>query len=197
TDFGANHPVFKMLNENAYHNSKVSVLNMDAFIALENDTTYYDVIIIDFPDPRSIELARLYTKEMYHYCRNRLRLNGIIITQATSPYFQTRAYYCINKTMQSAGFSTLPIHNHVQSFGEWGWIVGSKLLDENIMKSRLRTMALPELKTRWLNEDALKMMTLSGKVVGDTVGIEVNTLHNPVLYQYYIRGTEFNQAFYD
>ena len=140
TNFGANNPVFKELNNNSYHNKKVTVLNQDAFIALENDSQYYDLIIIDFPDPRSIELSRLYTKEMYSFCRKRLKMDGIIITQATSPYFQAKAFYCINKTMQSAGFNTLPIHNHVQSFGEWGWIIGSKIYSNDQMKSTLSSI---------------------------------------------------------
>ena len=51
--------------------------------------------------------------------------------------------------------------------------------------------------TLWLNSDALKMMTHFGKPVGDTTGIEVNAIHNPVLFKYYIIGTQFNQSFYE
>lgn len=198
TNFGANNPVFKELNNNSYHNKKVTVLNQDAFIALENDSQYYDLIIIDFPDPRSIELSRLYTKEMYSFCRKRLKMDGIIITQATSPYFQAKAFYCINKTMQSAGFNTLPIHNHVQSFGEWGWIIGSKIYSNDQMKSTLSSIKeLPINNTKWLTTDALDMMTKFGKPVGDTTNLEINSIHNPVLFKYYLKGTEFNQSFYE
>jgi spermidine synthase len=198
TNFGANNPIFKALNHGAYHNEKVVTLNQDAFIALEEDSQYYDLIIIDFPDPRSIELSRLYTKEMYSFCRKRLRIGGVLITQATSPYFQAKSFYCINKTMQAAGFNTLPIHNHVQSFGEWGWIIGSKIFNENQMRNKLSSFdTLPVKDTRWLNSDALEMMCKFGKVVGDTSGVEVNAVHNPVLFKYYIKGTEFNQNFYE
>ena len=190
--------VFKKLNHAAYQNKKVTVVNKDAFIELENDSNYYDVIIIDFPDPRSIELSRLYTKEMYLFCKKRLRMGGTIITQATSPYFQAKAYYCIKKTMASAGLHTLPIHNHVQSFGEWGWIIGSKLLTKELMIEKLHKIdSLSINPTLWLNSDALKMMTHFGKPVGDTTGIEVNAIHNPVLFKYYIIGTQFNQSFYE
>ena len=198
TDFGAKNPIFKELNQNAYENKKVLVENQDAFIALENDTQYYDLIIIDFPDPRSIELSRLYTKEMYTFCRKRLKMDGIIITQATSPYFQAKSFFCINKTMQSAGLNTLPIHNHVQSFGEWGWIIGSKLYTIDQMKKKLTSIhKLPVKNTKWLTPDALDMMTKFGKPVGDTTGLEINSIHNPVLFKYYIKGTEFNQNFYE
>lgn len=198
TDFGANNVVFKELNQNSYKNNKVTVLNQDAFIALENDSQYYDLIIIDFPDPRSIELSRLYTKEMYSFCKKRLKMDGVIITQATSPYFQTKAFFCINKTMQSAGFNTMPIHNHVQSFGEWGWIIGSKIYNADQMQSKLSAIKeLPIKPTQWLTTDALEMMVKFGKPVGDTTDLEVNSIHNPVLFKYYIKGTEFNQNFYE
>ncbi|MFT6746598.1 MAG: spermidine synthase [Glaciecola sp.] len=198
TNFGANNPVFKELNENSYHDKKVTIVNQDAFIALESDSQYYDLIIIDFPDPRSIELSRLYTKEMYAFCQKRLKMDGIIITQATSPYFQTKSFHCIKKTMQSAGLNTLPIHNHVQSFGEWGWIIGSKLYSKKHMIKMLSSIdTLPVKNTRWLTTDALEMMCKFGKPVGDTTEIEVNSIHNPVLFKYYIKGTEFNQNFYE
>ena len=198
TDFGANSAIFKELNQNAYHNEKVMVENQDAFIALENDSQFYDLIIIDFPDPRSIELSRLYTLELYSFCKKRLRMGGIIITQATSPYFQAKSFYCINKTMRAAGLNTLPIHNHVQSFGEWGWIIGSKLYSESQMEIKLSSYdSLPIKNTRWLTTDALKMMSKFGKAVGDTSNLEINSIHNPVLFKYYIKGTEFNQSFYE
>ena len=198
TSFGANHPVFKALNHHAYQNEKVTVVNQDAFIALENDSQYYDVIIIDFPDPRSIELSRLYTKEMYAFCKKRLRRDGLMITQATSPYFQTKSFHCINKTMQSVGLHTLTIHNHVQSFGEWGWVIGSPLHTTKQMINKLASIKkLPVKNTRWLTPEALQMMCKFGKPVGDTTAIEINSIHNPVLFKYYIKGTEFNQNFYE
>ena len=198
TNFGAQNAIFKELNRGAYQNSKVTVQNGDAFIALEEDSSYYDLIIIDFPDPRSIELSRLYTKEMYRFCKKRLKQDGVVITQATSPYYQAKSFYCINKTMEAAGLNTLQIHNHVQSFGEWGWIVGSQLYDKNQMIEKLSSIKkLPVKNTKWLNKEALQMMCKFGKTVGDTSGIEVNSIHNPVLFKYYIKGTAFNQSFYD
>jgi spermidine synthase len=183
TDFGANNPVFKSLNEYAYHSDLVEVINQDAFIYLENDTNFYDVIIIDFPDPRSIELGRLYTKELYHFCYNKLSRNGLIVTQATSPYFQTKAFRCIEKTIASVGFNTLPIHNHVQSFGEWGWIIGSKYLNSEDLKKQLQNSEIPNIRTRWLNQESLTMMTLFGKDISNSKDVEVNTIHNPVLFK--------------
>ena len=41
------------------------------------------------------------------------------------------------------------------------------------------------------------MMTKFGKPVGDTTSLEINSIHNPVLFKYYLKGTEFNQSFYE
>lgn len=198
TDFGATNPVFRELNQDAYQDHRVTVVNQDAFIALEEDTNFYDAIIIDFPDPRTIELSRLYSKEMYVMCANRLKKNGLLVTQATSPYFQTQAFYCIEKTIRSTGMSTLPIHNHVQSFGEWGWVIGSKLYSTDQLKSKLEQAKIPsDLNTAWLNEEALRLLPTFGKTVDDTTKLEVNSILNPVLFKYYIKGSSFNHSFYD
>ena len=79
---------------------KLTIYNDDAYVFLEKDKThFYDVIIIDLPDPRSVELSRLYSQEFYSICKRRLRPNGFVITQAGSPYFATQAFNCINKTL--------------------------------------------------------------------------------------------------
>ena len=62
-------------------------------------------------------------------CWHHLRPNGVIVTQAGSPYYATKAFYCIEKTMQSAGFNTIPLRNQVLTLGEWGWVMGYKRTD--------------------------------------------------------------------
>ena len=100
------------------NNSKVEVLNKDGFTFLSENKYFYDIIIIDLPDPRTVELGRLYSEEFYRIAYKHLRPGGIIITQAGSPYFATKAFNCIVKTMESAGFNTIPLHNHVITLGE-------------------------------------------------------------------------------
>jgi spermidine synthase len=46
-----------------------------------------------------------------------------MVVQATSPMFARRAYWCVDKTMRAAGFTTNPYHAYVPSFGEWGFIL--------------------------------------------------------------------------
>jgi len=190
TRVGADHPIFNELNDSAYHDPKVKVINADSFHWLENTGRYFDVIIADFPDPKNLELNRLYSKQFYTFCYERLRLNGVFVTQATSPYYMNNAFKGIDLTMQSVGFKTLPIHNHVYTFGQWGWVVGKKNSYDTNLKYQLLSLELPDIKLKWLTNDGLLMLTHFGKdfSIDPIDSIEINTVHNPVLYQYYRRG---------
>ena len=194
TDLGKNHPILQSINKKSMHSDKLTIYNKDAYVFLEQDKAhFYDVIIIDLPDPRSVELSRLYSQEFYQICKRKLRPNGFIITQAGSPYFATNAYNCINKTMTSAGFSTVKMHNQVLSMGEWGWILGAKntRLTPETLKKTLKGLAFNELETQWINTEAMLLLTSFGKEsafeLPDT-NIEINQIHNPVLQKYYLKG---------
>ncbi|MEM9022148.1 MAG: polyamine aminopropyltransferase [Bacteroidota bacterium] len=188
TDIGANHPILRTLNQDAYHAPKVRVINGDAFNYLADTDRYFDVIIADFPDPRTIELNRLYTLEFYKLCRKRLRPAGVMITQAASPYYTTRAFKTIDATMAAAGFATIPIHNHVYTFGEWGWVIGAKAIPKAELKPRLQAMRFDDLDTRWISNEAMTMMTSFGGDLVPVDSVEVNAIHHPVLYKYYHEG---------
>lgn len=190
TNIGKNHPIFRQLNQDAYFSPKLQVVNADAFNYLEQQPAFYDVIIADFPDPKSVEVNRLYTRAFYELCRHRLRPNGVFVTQAASPYYTTKAFRTIEKTVASAGFEVVPIHNHVYTFGEWGWVIAMKDRSASAMKERLRQATFNDLPVRWITQESMLMMTSFG---GDLVPVErekleINTLHNPVLYRYYAEG---------
>jgi spermidine synthase len=191
TDIGANHPIFRKLNQNAYHHPKVKVINQDAFTFLENTSQFFDVIIADFPDPLSVEVNRLYSLEFYQLCHRQLRPQGAFITQAAGLYFTPAVYKAIGKTLQKAGFHTMPLHNHVYTFGEWAWVIGSKSLSHERMKALLQKQRFPKIPLKWLNNDAMKLITSFGRdlIPLNEDDIQINTLQNPVLYKYYQDGT--------
>ncbi|MCP4442816.1 MAG: polyamine aminopropyltransferase [Aureispira sp.] len=195
TELAKTHPIFTELNENALENEKVEVLNGDAYTYLEATQEYFDVIVIDFPDPKSIELGRLYSYEFYRMCYKQLRPNGVIVVQSGSPYYATKAFACIEKTIAAAGFQTIPIHNQVLTLGQWGWTIGAKSIPKDTLKPLLRQMTFDGMETRWINNDAMSHITSFGKslVKLDTAKIEVNRIHNPVLSAYYRQG---NWQFY-
>lgn len=190
TNLGKYNPILRELNKDAFHNPKVEIINTDAFNFMEKGKQYYDAIIVDLPDPRSIELNRLYTLQFYQLCHMKLKKHGVLLTQAGSPYYATKAFLCIDKTMAEAGFTTQKMHNQVITLGEWGWVMGLKSWpEEQDLKGALQQMSF-NVPTQWLNQDAMLMMCNFGKNIYEYSGdsIAVNQIQNPVLYRYYLKG---------
>ena len=190
TELASNHPIFTTLNNNALNHEKVTVQNGDAYTYLQKTDEYYDVIIVDFPDPKSIEIGRLFSLEFYKLCYQQLRPNGVVIVQSGSPYYASKAFYCIEKTVAEAGFNTVPLHNQVLTLGEWGWVLGAKSIPQEQLKPTLRSLHFEDIETRWLTHDAMSLITSFGKglIKLDSSEVEVNMIHNPVLPTYYRNG---------
>ncbi|MFO7863963.1 MAG: polyamine aminopropyltransferase [Salinivirgaceae bacterium] len=190
TELGKTHPILVEMNQGAMNNSRVNIINADAYKYLSETNQFWDVIIIDLPDPKTIELGRLYSKEFYALCRRHLRPGGTLVTQAGSPYFAPKAFECIDKTMQAAGFTTVPLHNQIITLGEWGWILGLREGDHEESKAQLRKLDFKDVETQWLNNEAMWMITSFGKDFYSKGNVEIkeNKIHDPVLYKYYLEG---------
>jgi spermidine synthase len=193
TDLARNHPVLVEINRGSMNSELVEVVNKDARAFLRENQDLYGVIIIDLPDPDSIDLMHLYSLNFYRLVRRHLVRGGVLVTQATSPYFSRKAFLCIMKTIREAGYSVLPYHNQIPTMGEWGWILGirKKELDEKSLKRHALTRDFTDLKTRFLNRDALISMVHFGKGIVDEEVVEkisANTEINPVLHRYYLSG---------
>jgi spermidine synthase len=190
TRLGLEHPVWTNQNENALQNPKVEIINQDGFSFLADQKEFYDVIIVDLPDPKTVELNRLYSQEFYQIAHKHLRPNGVLITQAGSPYFATRAFNCIFETMKAADFNAVAMHNQILSLGEWGWVLGVKSDIDFDLKKKLQTLEFNDIETEWINREAMQLMTSFGKNIFpiETDSVEINRIHDPVLYKYYLEG---------
>lgn len=194
TDLAKTHPVLLSINNGAMLNSKVEIIHMDAAKFIRDHDLLYGVIIIDLPDPDSIDLMHVYSISFYRQILKHLIRGGILVTQATSPYFSTQAFQCIIKTIQAAGFAVLPYHNQIPTMGEWGWVIGAKETDmgENQLKNRILSEDFEAIHTRFINNDAILSMVYFGKGILDKAEmdrIQINSEFNPVLHRYYLSGT--------
>lgn len=190
TKLGNEHFIFTEMNQNSLNHPKVNVINEDAYQFLESTKSFFDVIIIDLPDPKNVELGRLYSFEFYKLCYKKLRPHGIIVTQAGSPYFAAKAFRCIEKTVRAAGFAAIPYHNHILTMGEWGWILGAKNESEIPVKKALMQIDFNDNETKWIDNTAMRMMLTFAKdpFLDPADSIKLNTIHQPVLYKYYTKG---------
>ncbi len=192
TELARTHPVLTRFNDNALLDERVRVVNTDAYIFLRETDMLYDIILIDLPDPRTVALARLYSKEFYTLCVKNLVEGGVLITQATSPFYSLESFLSILRSMRAAGIPAVPMHNNIPTMGEWGWVLGMKTrrLDDEGLKQRILSAAYDRVPTRFLNRDAVFALLHFGKGTLEHLdSVQVNDEFNLALYRYYQAGS--------
>ena len=176
TELCQTNPIIRELNEHSLENSRVQVINADAYKYLESVDRQFDLIIVDLPDPNNTSLNKLYTNVFYRLCGRALRDGGILNIQSTSPYYATRAFWCIHKTLKSEGFNVRPYHLQVPAFGDWGFNMAVK---GEFPKSRQLS-----IKTRYLTDEIIPALYVFAKDEF-TSDVEINSMSKPLLITYY------------
>ncbi len=168
---------FVQLNRRAYDDPRVRVVNQDALIWLEQTPGEFDAAVIDFPDPHSFALGKLYTTRFYRLLRSRLADGGALALQATSPLATRKSYWCIARTLEAAGFAVRPYTASMPSFGVWGYALGKKSAFE------VPGGDLPG-GLRFLDAKTLAALFVLPPDLGP-VEVRVNRLDNQQLVRYY------------
>jgi spermidine synthase len=181
-------PPLTRLNRGALKDPRVTVRNMDAQKFLERDRGRHDAIIIDLPDPNTPGLGKLYSRSFYRLAARHLTPTGVLVTQATSPFYATDAYWCIVNTLRAATLSgagggrlkVLPYRASVPSFGEWGFVLASHA---PLSPERVRL----EVETRYLTPALIPTLFTFPRDIGPRP-TPVNRLDDLVLLRLYERG---------
>ena len=182
------HPHARHVAPNEVPVAEVSVVNIDADKFLREVQDVYDVAIVDFPDPRSIELCKLYSKEFYLKLRRVLSAQGVAALQSTSVYYSRDAYMMVGRTLEEAGFSVLRYHHDVPSFGDWGWhLVWKDERTVDAMRQELRSLNALPVHTEYVTPELVASATDFGKGVLRTTDTHINTLMEPRLLDVYLR----------
>ncbi len=168
----------------------IKVLNVDAAKFVEQVAGRFDVIIMDFPDPNSMELSKLFAQHFYANVKKRLAVSGILVQQSTSPVHAKEAFLCIGRTLNASGFSAIPYHDNVPSFGEWGWWIAGHREARSPEKIRKALMNLDEIVvgTRYLTPELIHASLVFGKDQLESDRNDINTLSSPQIYKYYLLG---------
>jgi spermidine synthase len=165
-----------VLNGHSFRDKRVRVVNEDAFIWIERERDRFDAAIIDFPDPSSFALGKLYTTRFYRLLRTRLSPDAAISVQATSPLYARQSYWCIMRTMEAAGLHVRPYQTTVPSFGVWGFALARQQAFD--APSRVR------VATKFLDDASLAAMFVFPRDM-TPVAVEINRLDNQMLVRYY------------
>ena len=183
--------IFLSINQGSLNDPRVRVVNQDAYQFIKNSGDLYDAVIIDLPDPKSVSLSLLYSLGFYKMVVKHLKPFGSMVTQSTSPLYSPEAFLCIKKTMEAAGFSTVPYQNSVPSMGQWGWVIGVRheAMPAQRLKQELLTLEFADIETRFFNRDAMISMAHFGKGLFEKEAqIEPNTQFDHNILKYYRQG---------
>ncbi len=184
--------IFLGINQGSLNDRRVRVVNQDAYQFIKNSGDLYDAVIVDLPDPKSVSLSLLYSLGFYKMVAQHLKPFGVIVTQSTSPLYSPEAFLCIKKTMEAAGFSTVPYQNSVPSMGQWGWVLGVRqnAMTAQRLKQNITALEFTDIETRFLNRDAMISMTHFGKGLFEKEGrIKPNTQFDHRILKYYRQGS--------
>ena len=181
TGLSRNLPVLAELNKHSLADKRVSIVNADAFVWLDNNRIEpFDVAIVDFPDPNNFALGKLYTTRFYNLLKTKLKPESAIVVQTTSPLIARNSFWCIIKTMEAAGFAVKPYQTTVPSFGVWGFAL-AKLEPFDAPQKLLENIELT-----FLNDKTFaSMFEFSSDTSLPNEEIEINRLDNQALVRYY------------
>ncbi|MEJ6591911.1 MAG: polyamine aminopropyltransferase [SAR86 cluster bacterium] len=168
--------------------ASVDVFNIDADQFLKKQPAQkWDAVVIDLPDPSSIELSKLYSKQFYQSLRRYLTAEAYVAIQSTSPYHAKEAYLSIGETLKAAGFKVLPYRQNIPSFGDWGYYLAwIDARSSEVVKLQLSSLAEFKVDTGFITPELLAASFAFGK--GELVADNpcVNTLMQPCLLTNYL-----------
>lgn len=174
-------PALAELNKKSMDDPRVSVVNGDAFVWLdENETGPYDLAIVDFPDPNNFALGKLYSTRFYNLLKTRLSPDAAVVIQCTSPLYARNSFWSIIKTLEAVGYTVKPFQTTVPSFGVWGYAL-----------AKLRPFDTPQkppedVELKFLNENSFaSMFVFPADMTLPSEDIEINRLDNQALVRYY------------
>ena len=171
-------PILREINHNSFHDPRVKIYNADAFVWLRENHRVFDCAIIDFPDPSNFSVGKLYTSSFYQLVKRALSPEGMAVIQSTSPFAAPKSFWCVNETLKAVGFHTIPYHNYVPSFGEWGYTMASLQPDYQVPDSFPAGM-------RYINKEVLEQMLNFPADMQAHVPLNINRLDNQSLVDYF------------
>lgn len=174
-------PALMELNEGSMKDPRVSVINADAFVWLDNnDVEPFDIAIVDFPDPNNFALGKLYTTRFYGLLKAKLRPEAAVVIQCTSPLYARNSYWSIIKTLKAAGFSVKPFQTTVPSFGVWGYALVKQQPFETPQNAR------EGIELNYINQNSFaSLFDFPSDMTLPSDDIEINRLDNQALVRYY------------
>lgn len=129
-EFGRTLPALVRFNQNSLNNPKVTTVVMDGRRYIQKDSSTWDVIIIDIPEPTPVapKLRRLFSREFYRLAGDRLEPGGVMGVACSTPSWMPEFFWSVKATIEAAGLQTLPYRYDamVEYEEDWGYCAAAK-----------------------------------------------------------------------
>jgi spermidine synthase len=106
---------------------------------------------------------------------------GAMVTQATSPMFSHKAFWCIEETLNKTNLHTIAYHTYIPSFGEWGFVIATKYKPKPIQIIQPKNL-------KYINTTIFKQMQIFATDIAKPNDIKSNKLISHELIYYYNDG---------
>lgn len=184
------------LNNQALNSPRVKIIHADAYRWIRETKNNYDVVVVDFPDPANFALGKLYSLGFFRALGQHLQPDGVLVIQASSALQTPQTFWCIVRTLEAAGFYVAPYHVMVPSFGDWGFVLGTRSAEY------FRPLAPPQWTggvptaqfavatqypsgLRFLDAPTLAQLFYFPRDMVDPRHLGINRLDNQLLVRYY------------
>jgi len=174
-------------HQGAMEDSRVRMVFEDGRTFVEQDSGFYDVVIIDVVDHLENGPAqRIYTQEFYHCLRKRIRPGGVVVAQGMEfSHVDHAQHAALVRTLRTAFQEVHSYQSLIPSFlASWGFVLASDhvrpyewsatTLDANIVyrlgNSCLQHVDGSFIKSRFeLCLATRKMLSMPGPVLDDSL----------------------------
>ncbi len=114
-------------HKGSFDDPRVSTIISDAYQYVINSKEKFDAVIMDLTDPiLGNSSYKLYTREYYEKVKEIIKPGGGMVTQATSPSFNTETFTVIYNTLKQVFQFTVASIVYVPAFdGLWGFVYAS------------------------------------------------------------------------
>ena len=171
--------------------AKLRVYHLDAIKFLENIRGRFDGVIIDFPDPNSPELSKLYSLRFYNLLKSRLNKGGMWVQQSSSPFFAKEAFLMIGRTMKTSMPAVIAYRDFIPSFGEWGfWLASTAHLNSQGLLNSIKDLKEIPVETSFLDLNKLKANFVFSSAELYSEDHRINTMTSMALFNSYLEGWE-------
>jgi spermidine synthase len=165
---------------------RIRTINMDARLWVKQTKNRYDVVIVDLPDPSTVQLNRFYTEEFFKELRRTMKSDAVLSLSMSSQenYLAKEA-----QKLNASVFRTLKssFENIIVVPGDVNYFIAS---DGKLTYDIAGVIEERKIPTLWVNRYWLPAKLTEGRIrmVRDAVegGNGINRDFSPITYYYYL-----------